>query len=70
MKTETYPRRPHRSLGLLGWFSLIGLVSMFVFYYINLIIGGNGLASSTILSIGIVAGIGALLFWFGNDPTA
>lgn len=61
--------RSERRLGPLGWFALLGLLSMGGLYALDVATQGNGVAPTTSLPIGIVAGIGALLLWFGNDPT-
>lgn len=69
MATETRFNQSEQQLGALGWFSMIGFVSMLGLYYADVITGGNGIAPTITLPIGIVAGIGVLLFWMGNDPT-
>ncbi len=71
MGTRTQPAdRPTHTIGPLGLFALAGLVSMSGLYYLDVVAEGNVISPTTSLPIGIVAGIGALLFWFGNDPSA
>lgn len=70
MGTRRQSKQPDKRLGILGWFSLLGFVSMVGLYYADVITEGNGLSPTTSLPIGIIAGIGALLFWLGNDPTS
>lgn len=58
-------------LGAAGWFSVAGFVIMGLLYLLDVADIANSILSPTwTLIIAVVAGIGALLFWVGNDPTA
>jgi hypothetical protein len=59
-------------MGWFGWFSLAGFVILGILYLLEV----TALADTEFLSptwtliIAIIAGIGAALLYFGNDPTA
>lgn len=63
--------RNDNEIGALGWFSIAGFVIMGALYVLSVTTDAAALTTPMgDLAIAIVAGIGALLFWFGNDPTA
>ena len=58
-------------MGWLGWFSLAGFVILGALYIIDLVAVELWPFSATwTLIIALIAGIGAALLYFGNDPTA
>ncbi len=61
--------RPQPKIGPLGWFAMAGFLSMSALYFLDLITEGDVISPIISLPIGIVAGIGVLLFWLGTDPT-
>lgn len=59
------------NIGALGWISIAGFVIMGALYILAITTDAAALISpGGDLAIAIIAGIGALLLWFGNDPTA
>jgi hypothetical protein len=42
---------------------------MYALYFLDLVAEADVISPRVSLTIGVVAGIGALLFWVGNDPT-
>ncbi|QLG64325.1 hypothetical protein [Halorarum salinum] len=57
--------------GTLGWFSLLGFLIMGLLYVLDVAeIADSILPPMATLLVAVVAGIGALLFYVGNDPTA
>lgn len=68
---RTAQERDERRIGMLGWISVAGFLIMGALYLLAVSTGASALTTpGGDLAIAIVAGIGALLFWFGNDPTA
>lgn len=57
-------------IGPLGWFAMAGFLSMGALYFVDMLAEGGIVSPIVSLPIGIVAGVGVLLFWLGNDPTA
>jgi hypothetical protein len=58
-------------MGWLGWFSLAGFVILGLLYILDIFATGLWAFSATwTLIVAIVAGIGAALLYYGNDPTA
>lgn len=58
-------------IGSFGWFSVAGFVIMGLLYLLDVMdIADSILPPGTTLVVAIVAGVGALLLYFGNDPTA
>lgn len=56
---------------MLGWISVAGFVIMSTLYVLSVTTDASALVSPVAdLTIATVAAIGALLFWYGNDPTA
>jgi hypothetical protein len=61
----------NRGLGALGWISVAGFVIMGALYVLSVTTDASALISPAAdLAIASLAGIGAVLFWYGNDPTA
>jgi len=59
------------TMGWLGWFSLAGFIILGALYLIDLNATGVWPVSTTWTGIiALIAGIGALALYFGNDPTA
>lgn len=57
-------------MGIAGWFSLAGFIILGILYILDISAIADSILSPTwTLSIAVVAGIGAALFYFGNDPT-
>lgn len=58
-------------MGWLGWFSLAGFVILGALYIIDVAeISSWPVSPTWTLIIAIIAGIGAALLYFGDDPTA
>lgn len=58
-------------IGSFGWFSVAGFLIMGLLYLLDVMgIADSILSPGLTLLVAIVAGIGALLLYFGNDPTA
>ena len=58
-------------MGWFGWISLAGFVILGALYIVDIFATGLWPFSATwTLIIAIIAGIGAALLYFGNDPTA
>ena len=58
-------------IGSLGWFSIAGFLIMGLLYLLDVMeVADSILPPGTTLLVAIVAGVGALLLYFGNDPTA
>jgi len=57
-------------MGWLGWFSLAGFVILGLLWIIDVSAIGSWPVSALWTGIiALVAGVGALLFWYGTDPT-
>lgn len=57
-------------MGTAGWVSLAGFVIMGLLYLLDVMEIADSILSPTwTLIVALVAGIGAALFYFGNDPT-
>ena len=66
--TETVDRN---EMGAAGWFSAAGFVIMGLLYVLDATeIATSFLPPIWTLVIALVAGIGAVLFYYGDDPTA
>lgn len=71
MGTKARPVDRHRhEIGPLGWFTVVGFLSMGALYIADIMAASSVVSPVVSLSIGVVAGIGVLLFWYGRDPTA
>lgn len=70
METKARPADPpQQEIGLFGWFALAGFVSMYALYFLDPVAEADVISPRVSLPIGVVAGIGAFLFWVSNDPT-
>lgn len=57
-------------IGPAGWFSAAGFVIMGLLYILDMLDIATSILSPTLtLIVAVVAGIGAVLFYVGNDPT-
>ncbi|ESP89111.1 hypothetical protein [Candidatus Halobonum tyrrellensis] len=66
--TETVDRN---GMGAAGWFSAAGFVIMGLLYLLDVTeISTSVLSPIWTLVIALVAGIGAVLLYYGDDPTA
>ena len=74
-ETTTTERTDGNRMGAAGWFSAAGFVIMGLLYLLDLFTVVNLGTSTSIPAIwwliaALVAGIGAVLFYYGDDPTA
>jgi hypothetical protein len=59
-----------KGLGPFGWFSFAGAVVMSVLYVLDATGTAKSILSrSNTLLVAMIAGLGTVLLWFGNDPT-
>ncbi|WP_336000090.1 hypothetical protein [Halorientalis halophila] len=61
----------NNELGPLGWFSAAGFVILSLLYVVDM----QGIAQWPVSlpvtgALALLAAAGAILFWYGNDPTA
>lgn len=68
-KAQSIDHHQHE-IGPLGWFAMVGFLSMGALYVADMMTASSVVSPVVSLSIGVVAGIGVLLFWYGHDPTA
>lgn len=69
--TERETATADDDFGWFGWISVAGFVIMGLLYLLDTLeIADSILSPTATLIVALVAGIGALLLYFGNDPTA
>ena len=68
---EMETQREDDQIGSVGWFAVAGFVIMGLLYVLDVADIANSILSPLwTLIVAVVAGVGALLLYAGNDPSA